>query len=356
MMLHMAEIWAALAACFILGALVGSIFHRAIALTGAGRAQASLIQWIDRVVRALERVLMPWRGSVPAVLPQTVPVPPPDFSHVSDAPELHVAVEPYVPRHISVDPLPSGGLEEVELALVASPARPESTKSFEDMARGDLVGYRPLPLQAPRQGVADPLHLIAGLTRRHAGRLAEVGIFHFSQIASWTPQELAWVAAYLGVGDAIDDKDWVGQAMRFASADEPVRAPEPVPKTASAAKAKPARKRKAAKPAEEGGATEASAPAKRGAGKRASAVGPAAKAKPATKPKVAARSGPAKPRAGRKSKGAADSAASDIDPATTAPNKPPPGPRPETDVAPLAEPSTGAAPAGDDPADHRREP
>ena len=85
MILHAAEVWVSLAVCFALGGLLGSILQRAIALTALGKPQATLIRGIDRVVRWLDRRLLPWRGTVPAVLPQTVPVPPPDFGHGLDA-------------------------------------------------------------------------------------------------------------------------------------------------------------------------------------------------------------------------------------------------------------------------------
>ncbi|WEK49335.1 MAG: hypothetical protein P0Y66_16560 [Candidatus Kaistia colombiensis] len=227
MILHVAEVWLTLAVCFVLGALAGSIVQRAIALTALGRPQAKLIRAIDRIIRWLEWRLLPWRGAVPTVLPQTVPVPPPDFGHVlidldepapyrTEAPRLDVA---------DTDPL-----AEPPGIHAPAPTRSETTrteagaspKQAEAMARADAAGFRPIPLHAPRNGQADPLHLIQGVTKRHAAKLGQVGIFHFSQIASWTPQELAWTAAYLGAGEGPVAKDWVGQAIHFASADEPI--------------------------------------------------------------------------------------------------------------------------------------
>ncbi|ODT19225.1 MAG: hypothetical protein ABS35_22065 [Kaistia sp. SCN 65-12] len=272
MIFHAAEVWAALAVCFVLGALVGSLLHRTVALTGARRVQANLVHAIDGIVRAVERALMPWRGSVPAVLPQTVPIPPPDFRHVVEVPEVAVPVEP--DRHWEGMPAAAAVPSETALALPAQ-GQAVPPPSDEVVVADPAVGFQPLPLPAPRNGVADPLHLIHGLTRRHAGRLARVGIFHFSQIASWTPQEVAWVATYLGAGDAIAGKDWVGQAMHFASSDEPIREPEPKPARAATAKKgarKPPAKRAAGKVAAEVGTqtpSDASAdPAEAKAGKR----------------------------------------------------------------------------------------
>lgn len=240
MILHAAEVWLALAVCFALGALVGSIVQRAIALTALGPAQASLIRAIDRILRWLERYLMPWRGTMPTVLPRTVPVPPPDFGHVvvTDEPGPHAALEAPASRP-AADAIALPDLSNSAVSMPGRvPAAEPSHRHVEAVERGDVAGVRPLTLHAPRHGQADPLHLIRGVTKRHAGKLAQVGIFHFSQIASWTPQEVAWVAAYLGAGDALTSKDWVGQAIHFASADEPIREPVPAPEATAGAKKK----------------------------------------------------------------------------------------------------------------------
>jgi len=249
MILHAAEVWLTLAACFVLGALAGSIVQRAFSLTALGRPQARLIRAIDRVIRWLEWRLLPWRGAVPVVLPQTVPVPPPDFGHaVIDLDEP----APYRVEAPRLDAVDSDPLAELPAVHAPAPVRSEtgraeiaaSPKQSEAIARADVVGFRPIPLHAPRNGRADPLYLIQGVTKRHATKLGQVGVFHFSQIASWTPQELAWISAYLGAGEGPVTKDWVGQAIHFAGSDEPIEAP---------AKAAPVSKRKAKRKAAQGG-------------------------------------------------------------------------------------------------------
>ncbi|MCX5568871.1 hypothetical protein [Kaistia nematophila] len=234
MILHAAEVWLTLAACFVLGALAGSIAQRAISLTALGRPQARLIRGIDRVIRWLEWRLLPWRGAVPVVLPQTVPVPPPDFGHVlidldepapyrNETPRAEVAeIDPIMLPSVLHAPAPAR-LEPARAEAAASPNQAEA------IARADAAGFRPIPLYAPRNGRADPLFLIRGVTKRHAAKLGQVGVFHFSQIASWTPQELAWIAAYLGAGDGPAAKDWVGQAVHFAGSDLPIEVPVKAP-------------------------------------------------------------------------------------------------------------------------------
>src|SRR5690606_6572015 len=46
--------------------------------------------------------------------------------------------------------------------------------------------------------------------------LNELGIFHFGQIAAWTPGEVAWIGQYLAFPDRIAKDDWVGQATLLA--------------------------------------------------------------------------------------------------------------------------------------------
>lgn len=229
MIRHAAEVWATLAVCFVFGALFGSIVQRTVALTGLRQGQARVIRAIDRAVLWLERTLVPRRGTVPTVLPRTVPVPPPDFGHGLVADELVPleVSEPVAPPSVAETSAVHAVATGTGLASSGVRVAGPSPKHAEAVARGDIMGVRPLALSAPRQGVPDPLTMIRGVTKRHAAKMAQVGIFHFSQIASWTPQEVAWIAAYLGAGDALTSKDWVGQAILFASADEPVRLPDP---------------------------------------------------------------------------------------------------------------------------------
>jgi hypothetical protein len=51
-------------------------------------------------------------------------------------------------------------------------------------------------------------------------RLNELGIFHFSQIAAWTPAEIRWIGQQLAFPERIELDDWVGQAIVLASGGE----------------------------------------------------------------------------------------------------------------------------------------
>lgn len=84
----------------------------------------------------------------------------------------------------------------------------------------ELPGQRPAGLLAPRDGKADDLKLIKGIGRRNEGRLHGLGIWHFAQIAAWTPEHVEWIGGYLAFSGRIEREDWVGQARTLAAGGE----------------------------------------------------------------------------------------------------------------------------------------
>jgi hypothetical protein len=47
--------------------------------------------------------------------------------------------------------------------------------------------------------------------------LNSLGIYHFGQIAAWTPAEMRWIGQYLAFPERIERDDWIGQAIVLAS-------------------------------------------------------------------------------------------------------------------------------------------
>jgi hypothetical protein len=82
------------------------------------------------------------------------------------------------------------------------------------------VPKRPAGLAAPRAGVPDNLTRIMGVGRRNEQLLNSLGIYHFGQIAAWTPAEVRWIGQYLAFPERIERDDWVGQAVVLASGGE----------------------------------------------------------------------------------------------------------------------------------------
>ena len=79
---------------------------------------------------------------------------------------------------------------------------------------------RPAALDGPRGGKADALTRIKGLGPKIENALHAIGIFHFDQIAAWTPGERQWVGDALKLGGRIERDDWGRQAAALAEAGE----------------------------------------------------------------------------------------------------------------------------------------
>lgn len=74
------------------------------------------------------------------------------------------------------------------------------------------VSARPPTLASPEGGVADDLKRLKGIGPGNERKLHELGIFHFWQIAAWTPAQIAWVGHFLAFPGRVEREDWVGQA------------------------------------------------------------------------------------------------------------------------------------------------
>jgi len=81
-------------------------------------------------------------------------------------------------------------------------------------------GVRPEGLSAPRGGSADDLKKISGVGPKLEKTLNGLGIFHFSQIAEFTPDHVAWVDKYLRFKGRIERENWIEQAKVLAAGGE----------------------------------------------------------------------------------------------------------------------------------------
>ena len=82
------------------------------------------------------------------------------------------------------------------------------------------MGKRPAGLTSPRGGVADDLKRIKGIGKVNEGRLNELGVFHFDQIAGWSREEIRWVGTYLAFPGRIDREAWTSQADQLGKGGE----------------------------------------------------------------------------------------------------------------------------------------
>jgi predicted flap endonuclease-1-like 5' DNA nuclease len=110
----------------------------------------------------------------------------------------HLEAAQTVPAPVPVAPAPAPEPEVAQLVPAGAEVRPEG-------------------LGAPRSGAPDDLRLIHGIGPRLETTLHSLGIYHFDQIAAWTPANVAWVDQYLRFRGRIVRERWVEQARAIAS-------------------------------------------------------------------------------------------------------------------------------------------
>jgi len=81
---------------------------------------------------------------------------------------------------------------------------------------GQEIGIRPQSIQAP-MGEADDLKEISGIGLKIEEVLNTLGIYHFSQISEWRPENIEWIENYLSVKRRVVKEDWIGQAKLLAA-------------------------------------------------------------------------------------------------------------------------------------------
>lgn len=77
-------------------------------------------------------------------------------------------------------------------------------------------GVKPPVLGAARNGAPDDFTLIEGVSLQQQSTLYSLGVFHFDQIAAWSPDHVAWVDNYLRLRGRIADQEWLEQADDLA--------------------------------------------------------------------------------------------------------------------------------------------
>lgn len=91
---------------------------------------------------------------------------------------------------------------------------PEQAASVD--GEGKHAGRRPYGL-ASALGRPDDLKKIRGIGPQNERRLHGLGIWHFSQIAAWSEDNVKWVGSYLAFAGRIDREKWIAQARDLAA-------------------------------------------------------------------------------------------------------------------------------------------
>ncbi len=89
-----------------------------------------------------------------------------------------------------------------------------------DVAAGGGVDLaKPLALDSPVGGQPDDLTVIGGVGPKIQEVLNSLGVYHYDQIAAWTPENIAWIDDHLSFSGRIDREGWVEQALILAGDD-----------------------------------------------------------------------------------------------------------------------------------------
>lgn len=98
---------------------------------------------------------------------------------------------------------------------------PETKADNTEVPPEVASGEKPVFLDAARDGTPDDLKLIKGVGPKLESALNSIGVYHFDQVACWSPAEVAWVDQNLiGFKGRVSRDDWVEQAKKLAAGEE----------------------------------------------------------------------------------------------------------------------------------------
>jgi len=100
-------------------------------------------------------------------------------------------------------------------------AKPAKAKVAKPAEAAEVAVVKPANLLSEaREGGADDLKLISGVGPKLEKLLHENGVFHFDQIAAWSPEEIAYMDDQLSFKGRIERDGWLDQAAKLAAEKE----------------------------------------------------------------------------------------------------------------------------------------
>ncbi len=85
-------------------------------------------------------------------------------------------------------------------------------------SKADVAPEKPALLSSPRGGKGDDLGLIWGVAEKLEAKMNALGVWHFDQIAGWTPANVAWFEeAMEGFKGRIARDKWIEQCQKLAA-------------------------------------------------------------------------------------------------------------------------------------------
>lgn len=153
-------------------------------------------------------------ASIAAETPRAVETP-----HPTVAPSPIAAPSPVVAPSPIAAPKPiAAPSPAVAAGVIAAKPSPLESRSKSGAPSGkSLPGRAPQALAAPRGGAPDDLSRIKGIGPKSVEKLHALGVYHFDQIAAWTPDEAHYVGAALSVPGRVERGKWVQQARALVN-------------------------------------------------------------------------------------------------------------------------------------------
>ncbi|MEO0496568.1 MAG: hypothetical protein AAF141_04260 [Pseudomonadota bacterium] len=107
--------------------------------------------------------------------------------------------------------------EATEFSTRAAAGKVKSSTGAAEKVAAGFASKKPRVMKAPRKGGPDALTQIDGVGNAIEKRLNELGIYHFDQIAKWTPENCVWIGIEIGFPGRAERENWVGEAAKLAS-------------------------------------------------------------------------------------------------------------------------------------------
>jgi predicted flap endonuclease-1-like 5' DNA nuclease len=100
--------------------------------------------------------------------------------------------------------------------------RAAGAKAAEDAGMANVAhpGKRPEGIAAAPVNQTDDLKLIKGIGPKNEKLCNDLGVYHFSQIADWTPDEAVWVGHHIAFPGRVEREHWIPQAQFLATGGE----------------------------------------------------------------------------------------------------------------------------------------
>ena len=166
-----------------------------------------------------------------STLKATAPMPAPASMAMTPAAAASASANTVAPPAAATSaPNPAIPTSAAPAPVVAAPASPPST-SVSPAVNPDAG--MPLLLAAAHDGEGDDLTRVNSIDGWTQGRLRALGVWHYRQIADWSPANAAWVDNRLQLNGRVGQEKWIDQAKGLLNPPAPVAAPAPVAKPAA---------------------------------------------------------------------------------------------------------------------------